>query len=264
MVFHCRCFSFSFEEGEVEYYTATQVQSTSTGTRTFYTASSNFNPSVTDSQANSSVFSNTFKEFTFSELKATKNFSRSAKIGEGGFGSVYKGVINDPRDSTKRLNVAIKHQSRRASQGRKQWLTEVDFLGVVEHPNLVKLVGYCAEDIEGEIERLLVYEYMPNRSVKDYLSTRSEAPLSWTIRLKVAHDVARGLTYLHEEMDFQIIFRDLKSSNILLDDQWNAKLSDFGLARLGPEKGFSHVSTGVHYFISDFVFYNRLHDAEQK
>ncbi|KVH99985.1 Protein kinase, ATP binding site-containing protein [Cynara cardunculus var. scolymus] len=136
--------------------------------------------------------SSNLRVFTFSELKAaTKNFSLSAKIGEGGFGCVY------------------------------------------------------TEDDERGIQRLLVYEYMPNRSVEDHLSTRSEAPLSWTMRLKVAQDAARGLAYLHEEMDFQIIFRDFKSSNILLDDQWNAKLSDFGLARLGPEEGLTHVSTAV-------------------
>ncbi|XP_024983549.1 serine/threonine-protein kinase PCRK1-like [Cynara cardunculus var. scolymus] len=190
--------------------------------------------------------SSNLRVFTFSELKAaTKNFSLSAKIGEGGFGCVYTGVIKNPRDPTKRLNVAVKQLGRTGLQGHKEWVTEVNVLGVVEHPNLVKLVGYCAEDDERGIQRLLVYEYMPNRSVEDHLSTRSEAPLSWTMRLKVAQDAARGLAYLHEEMDFQIIFRDFKSSNILLDDQWNAKLSDFGLARLGPEEGLTHVSTAV-------------------
>ncbi|PHT26620.1 hypothetical protein T459_35733 [Capsicum annuum] len=84
---------------------------------------------------------------------------------------------------------------------------------------------------------------MPNRSVENRLSARSETPLSWAMRLKIAQDAARGLTYLHEEMDVQIIFRDFKSSNILLDEQWNAKLSDFGLARLGPPDGLTHVST---------------------
>ncbi|KAI3522937.1 hypothetical protein L1887_00989 [Cichorium endivia] len=86
---------------------------------------------------------------------------------------------------------------------------------------------------------------MPNRSVEDHLSSRNEEALSWSMRLKVAQDAARGLTYLHEEMGFQIIFRDFKSSNILLDEEWNAKLSDFGLARLGPEEGLTHVSTAV-------------------
>lgn len=84
-------------------------------------------------------------------------------------------------------------------------MTEVNVLGVVEHPNLVKLIGYCAEDDERGIQRLLVYEYMPNRSVEDHLSARNDEPLSWTMRLKVAQDAARGLAYLHEEMGFQVI-----------------------------------------------------------
>ncbi|KAA8518737.1 hypothetical protein F0562_016489 [Nyssa sinensis] len=184
--------------------------------------------------------------FTFSELKtATKNFSRTVKIGEGGFGCVYKGVIKSSEDPLKKIDVAVKQLSRRGLQGHKEWVTEVNVLGVVEHPNLVKLLGYCAEDDERGIQRLLIYEYMPNRSVEDHLSTRSETPLSWAMRLKIAQDSARGLAYLHEEMDFQIIFRDFKSSNILLDEEWNAKLSDFGLARLGPSEGLTHVSTAV-------------------
>ncbi|XP_028066310.1 serine/threonine-protein kinase PCRK1-like isoform X1 [Camellia sinensis] len=184
--------------------------------------------------------------FTFSELKtATNNFNRTLKIGEGGFGCVYKGVIKSSEDPQKTLDVAVKQLGRRGTQGHKEWVTEVNVLGVVEHPNLVKLVGYCAEDDERGIQRLLVYEYMPNRSVDDHLSTRMETPLPWSMRLKVAQDAARGLAYLHEGMEFQIIFRDFKSSNILLDEQWNAKLSDFGLARFGPPDGRTHVSTAV-------------------
>ncbi|XP_026439999.1 serine/threonine-protein kinase PCRK1-like [Papaver somniferum] len=184
--------------------------------------------------------------FTFSDLKScTKNFGRSVMIGEGGFGCVYRGVIRSLEDPQVKIDVAVKQLSRKGHQGHKEWVTEVNVLGVVDHPNLVKLVGYCAEDDERGIQRLLVYEYMPNRSVEDHLSTRSDTPLSWAMRLRIALDAARGLVYLHEEMDFQIIFRDFKTSNILLDEQWNAKLSDFGLARQGPSEGLTHVSTAV-------------------
>ncbi|KAJ4845460.1 Serine/threonine-protein kinase pcrk1 [Turnera subulata] len=207
-------------------------------------------PSVSQRPSNLRVF-------TVSELKsATKNFSRSVMIGEGGFGCVYKGSIKNAEDSTRKLEIAVKQLGRRGMQasllshvkyheGHREWVTEVNVLGVVEHPNLVKLVGYCADDDERGIQRLLVYEFMPNGSVEDHLSARSQTPLPWDMRLRIAQDTARGLMYLHEEMDFQIIFRDFKSSNILLDDQWSAKLSDFGLARLGPEEGLTHVSTAV-------------------
>ena len=89
-------------------------------------------------------------------------------------------------------------------QGQKEWLTEMNVLGIVDHPNLVKLIGYCADDDERGMQRLLVYEYMPNGSVDDHLASRSTSTLSWPMRLKVALDAARGLKYLHEEMDFQV------------------------------------------------------------
>ncbi|MBA0603631.1 hypothetical protein Gorai_003769 [Gossypium raimondii] len=133
-------------------------------------------------------------------------------------------------------------------QGHKEWINEVNFLGVVNHPNLVRLIGYCAEDDERGIQRLLVYELMRNKSLEDRLLARTPLPLPplpWVTRLSIAQDAARGLAYLHEEMDFQLIFRDFKTSNILLDDDFNAKLSDFGLARQGPPEGFGHVSTAV-------------------
>uniref|UniRef100_A0A1D1XDS1 non-specific serine/threonine protein kinase n=1 Tax=Anthurium amnicola TaxID=1678845 RepID=A0A1D1XDS1_9ARAE len=189
---------------------------------------------------------NSLRVFTYLELKnATKNFSHALMIGEGGFGRVYRATIKNPEDPHATLEIAVKQLSQRGLQGHKEWLTEVNVLGVVDHPNLVKLVGYCAEDDARGMQRLLIYEFMPKRSVEDHLSTRSTEPLSWSMRLRIALDAARGLTYLHEEMDLQIIFRDLKTSNILLDEHWNAKLSDFGLARQGPAEGLSHVSTVV-------------------
>ncbi|CAN6461504.1 unnamed protein product [Victoria cruziana] len=189
---------------------------------------------------------NCLRVFTYPELRAaTRNFSRSLMLGEGGFGCVYRGTLRSAEDPDSRLEVAVKQLNRKGFQGHKEWVTEVNVLGVVDHPNLVKLVGYCAEDDERGIQRLLVYEFMPNGSVEDHLSLRSPKVLPWSTRLRIALGAARGLTYLHEEMDFQIIFRDFKTSNVLLDEHWNAKLSDFGLARQGPGEGLSHISTAV-------------------
>ncbi|CAL9220198.1 unnamed protein product [Arabidopsis halleri] len=186
------------------------------------------------------------RDFSITDLKsATKNFSRSVMIGEGGFGCVFRGTVRNLEDPSNKIEVAVKQLGKRGLQGHKEWVTEVNFLGIVEHTNLVKLLGYCAEDDERGIQRLLVYEYMPNQSVEFHLSPRSLTVLTWDLRLRIAQDAARGLTYLHEEMEFQIIFRDFKSSNILLDEDWKAKLSDFGLARLGPSEGLTHVSTDV-------------------
>uniref|UniRef100_A0A7N0T6W1 non-specific serine/threonine protein kinase n=1 Tax=Kalanchoe fedtschenkoi TaxID=63787 RepID=A0A7N0T6W1_KALFE len=224
---------------------------------------SSFSLSKTISLAALAEKPNNLKEFTVAELRiATKNFSRSLMLGEGGFGSVYKGVIRRAEEPDKRVDIAVKQLSKRGSQGHKEWVTEVSVLGVVEHPNLVKLVGYCAEDDERGIQRLLVYEYMSNGSVFDHLSSRSNVPIPWKTRLRIAQDTARGLAYLHEGLDFQIIFRDFKSSNILLDDYWNAKLSDFGLARLGPSNGLSHVSTAfvgtIGYAAPEYINTGRL------
>lgn len=264
-----KCVHFRSREKNEEPKTVTKsvsVHSTSSTSMTMSTdrdlrkSGSEFNSqNVSDFSTESSTknsFGNSFaslgqrqsnlKAFTFSELKtATKNFSRSVMIGEGGFGGVYRGVTRSTDDPSKKIDIAVKQLSRRGLQGHKEWVTEVNVLGIVEHPNLVKLVGYCAEDDERGIQRLLVYEFMPNRSVQDHLSNKLQRVLPWATRVKIAQDAAQGLAYLHEGMDFQIIFRDFKSSNILLDDQWNAKLSDFGLARLGPSDGLSHVSTAV-------------------
>eukprot|EP00252_Welwitschia_mirabilis_P019841 TRINITY_DN4701_c0_g1_i1.p1 TRINITY_DN4701_c0_g1~~TRINITY_DN4701_c0_g1_i1.p1 ORF type:complete len:462 (-),score=58.02 TRINITY_DN4701_c0_g1_i1:223-1608(-) len=190
--------------------------------------------------------SNDLRVFSYGELRtATKNFNRSLMLGEGGFGSVYKGWIKGLEDPHAKVEVAVKQLNRKGLQGHKEWVAEVHFLGLVDHPNLVKLVGYCAEDDERGIQRLLIYEFMPNKSLEDHLLSRIFQPLSWSQRLHIALGAAQGLAYLHEEMHPQIIFRDLKTSNILLDEHFNAKLSDFGLAREGPSGGISHVSTAV-------------------
>lgn len=208
---------------------------------------------------------NDLRVFTFSELKsATRGFSRALMIGEGGFGCVYRGVVRVHADEApdSKMDVAVKQLNRNGFQGHKEWINEVNFLGVVKHPNLVKLVGYCAEDDERGIQRLLVYELMCNKSLEDHLLARVPSSLPWMTRLKIAQDAARGLAYLHEEMDFQLIFRDFKTSNVLLDEDFNAKLSDFGLARQGPSQGVSHVSTSVvgtvGYAAPEYVHTGRL------
>ncbi|KAH0677554.1 hypothetical protein KY285_025355 [Solanum tuberosum] len=117
---------------------------------------------------------------------------------------------------------------------------EVNFLGDLVHPNLVKLIGYCIEDDQ----RLLVYEFMPRGSLENHLFRRS-MPLPWSIRMKIAVGAAKGLAFLHEEAERPVIYRDFKTSNILLDADYNAKLSDFGLAKDGPEGDKTHVSTRV-------------------
>ncbi|XP_047979504.1 probable serine/threonine-protein kinase PBL19 [Salvia hispanica] len=185
--------------------------------------------------------------FTFAELKqATNNFNRLLKIGEGGFGCVYKGTIKPPegKDGDPMI-VAIKKLSKDGCQGHKQWVAEVQLLGVVDHPNLVKLIGYCAVDAERGIQRLLVYEYMPKKSLEEHIFNRAGSTLSWERRLQIILGAAEGLAYLHEELEIQVIYRDFKSSNILLDGEFKAKLSDFGLAREGPTAGHTHVSTAV-------------------
>lgn len=167
------------------------------------------------------------------------------KLGEGGFGSVYKGVIRLPGGPAGGMVVAIKKLNPKGHQGHKQWLAEVHFLGVVEHPNLVKLIGYCAAQSERGPQRLLVYEFMANKTLDDHLFNKAYPVLPWDIRLEIALDAAEGLMYLHEGLEVQVIYRDFKASNVLLDEEFRGKLSDFGLAREGPSADHTHVSTAV-------------------
>ncbi|KAA8543871.1 hypothetical protein F0562_021952 [Nyssa sinensis] len=236
---------------KVSWARSLSIASTSVDTRRseFDSESRDFGDAVGFYEFLSQRRANDLRVFTFAELKsATRGFIRTLMIGEGGFGYVYKGVVRvsgDDNSPDSEMDVAIKQLNRYGFQGHKEWVNEVSFLGVVKHPNLVKLVGYCAEDDERGIQRLLVYELMQNKSLEDHLLARVPSPLPWMTRLKIAQDAARGLTYLHEEMDFQLIFRDFKTSNILLDEDFNAKLSDFGLVRQGPTAGLTHVSTSV-------------------
>ncbi|KAL4334020.1 hypothetical protein GQ457_07G002350 [Hibiscus cannabinus] len=186
------------------------------------------------------------RKFTFIDLKlATRNFRPESLLGEGGFGCVFKGWIEEngtaPVKPGTGLTVAVKTLNIEGLQGHKEWLAEVDFLGNLLHPNLVKLVGYCIEDDH----RLLVYEFMPRGSLENHLFRKGSLPLPWSIRMKIALGAAKGLAFLHEEAERPVIYRDFKTSNILLDADYNAKLSDFGLAKDGPEGDKTHVSTRV-------------------
>ncbi|CAE6018849.1 unnamed protein product [Arabidopsis arenosa] len=187
------------------------------------------------------------KSFTFAELKAaTRNFRPDSVLGEGGFGSVFKGWIDEQTLTASKpgtgVVIAVKKLNQDGWQGHQEWLAEVNYLGQFSHPNLVKLIGYCLEDEH----RLLVYEFMPRGSLENHLFRRGSyfQPLSWTLRLKVALGAAKGLAFLHNA-ETSVIYRDFKTSNILLDSEYNATLSDFGLAKDGPTGDKSHVSTRI-------------------
>ncbi|XAR67573.1 Non-specific serine/threonine protein kinase [Bertholletia excelsa] len=180
--------------------------------------------------------------FCLAELKMiTRDFSTGNYLGEGGFGTVHKGFTRDGmRPGLEARSVAVKLMDLDGTQGHKEWLAEVIFLGQLRHPNLVKLIGYCCEDEQ----RLLVYEYMALGSLENQLFRKHAIPLPWTRRMKVAVGAAKGLAFLHGE-EKPVIYRDFKTSNILLDSDYTAKLSDFGLAKDGPEGDNTHVTTRV-------------------
>ncbi|KAL1345327.1 hypothetical protein AAHE18_08G109500 [Arachis hypogaea] len=187
------------------------------------------------------------KSFSLSELKtATRNFRPDSVLGEGGFGSVFKGWMDENSLVASKpgtgIVIAVKRLNQDGLQGHREWLAEVNYLGQFSHPHLVRLIGYCLEDEH----RLLVYEFMPRGSLENHLFRRGSyfQPLSWSLRLKVALDAAKGLAFLHSA-ETQVIYRDFKTSNVLLDSNYNAKLSDFGLAKDGPTGDKSHVSTRV-------------------
>ncbi|TYH93111.1 hypothetical protein ES332_A13G230200v1 [Gossypium tomentosum] len=199
--------------------------------------SSRFTEDLSTSLAGSNLY-----VFTLEELKViTQCFSSANFLGEGGFGPVHKGFIDDNlRPGLEAQPVAVKLLDLEGLQGHREWLTEVVFLAQLSHPHLVKLIGYCCEDKH----RLLVYEYMPRGSLENQLFAKYSVPLPWSTRMKIALGAAKGLAYLHEA-EKPVIYRDFKASNILLDSDYSAKLSDFGLAKDGPEGDKTHVSTRV-------------------
>ncbi|GKV50306.1 hypothetical protein SLEP1_g57018 [Rubroshorea leprosula] len=173
--------------------------------------------------------------FNYAELRAaTDDFSPSNKLGEGGFGPVHKGKLSDGRV------VAVKQLSVASHQGTSQFVTEISTISAVQHRNLVKLYGCC---IEGN-RRLLVYEYLENKSLDQALFGNKDLHLDWPTRFSICLATARGLAYLHEESRPRIIHRDVKASNILLDSELCPKISDFGLAKLYDDKK-THISTRV-------------------
>ncbi|KAF3455086.1 hypothetical protein FNV43_RR05534 [Rhamnella rubrinervis] len=177
--------------------------------------------------------------FTFGELSAaTGNFRSDCFLGEGGFGKVYKGYLE-------KINqvVAIKQLDHNGVQGHREFVVEVLTLSLAHHPNLVKLIGFCAE----VDQKLLVYEYMPLGSLENHLHDigPGRKVLDWNTRMKIAAGAAKGLEYLHDKMKPPVIYRDLKCSNILLGEGYHPKLSDFGLAKVGPIGDKTHVSTRV-------------------
>ncbi|XP_058787448.1 receptor-like cytoplasmic kinase 176 [Vicia villosa] len=187
------------------------------------------------------------KCFTINEVRtATRNFRPDSMVGEGGFGCVFKGWIDEhtlaPTKPGTGFVIAVKRLNQESSQGHSEWLTEINYLGQLRHPNLVKLIGYCLEDDY----RILVYEFVTKGSLDNHLFRRASyfQPLSWKIRMKIALDAAKGLAFLHSD-EVDVIYRDFKTSNILIDSNYNAKLSDFGMVKDGPEGGKSHVSTRI-------------------
>ncbi|XP_034894482.1 probable serine/threonine-protein kinase PIX13 [Populus alba] len=181
--------------------------------------------------------------FTMAQLRAaTYHFRSDLLLGTGGFGNVYKGWLKEklPPRGIKKTAVAVKKLSSYSTQGFNEWKAEVYFLGLHSHPNLVKLVGYCLEG--GDC--VLVYEFMKKGSLDFHLFGKRFPPLSWDIRLKIAIDAARGLAYLHT-LEKPVIYRDFKSSNILLDEFYNARLADFGLSFWGPLIDSVHVNTRI-------------------
>ncbi|XP_049381687.1 receptor-like protein kinase FERONIA [Solanum stenotomum] len=179
--------------------------------------------------------------FSFSELKAaTRKFSNDTVLGEGGFGKVYKGYLADSLSSKSgRTVIAVKQLSSESFQG---WQSEVSILGRLSHPNLIKLLGYCQEDKE----LLLVYEFMPKGSLNNHLFGRRSvaSSLPWNVRVQIMIGAARGLAFLHAS-EKQVIYRDFKASNILLDGSYNAKIADFGMAKQGISASQSHVTTQI-------------------
>ncbi|TKY55810.1 Proline-rich receptor protein kinase PERK4 [Spatholobus suberectus] len=173
--------------------------------------------------------------FTYEELAAaTKGFVNENIIGQGGFGYVHKGILPNGKE------VAVKSLKSGSGQGEREFQAEIDIISRVHHRHLVSLVGYC---ICGG-QRMLVYEFVPNQTLEHHLHGKGVPTMDWPTRMRIALGSAKGLAYLHEDCNPRIIHRDIKASNVLLDDSFEAKVSDFGLAKLTTDNN-THVSTRV-------------------
>ncbi|KAI7754298.1 hypothetical protein M8C21_024814, partial [Ambrosia artemisiifolia] len=185
--------------------------------------------------------------------RATGNFSASNKIGEGGFGPVYKGVLDDGRE------IAVKRLSETSQQGLDEFKNEVICIAKLQHRNLVKLLGYCIH----QNELIMIYEYMLNKSLDFFLFDETKSlMLDWPQRFNIIQGMARGILYLHQDSRLQIIHRDLKAANILPDSDMNPKISDFGLARnfVGHDTvAKTKKVVGTHGYISpEYAVYGRF------
>ncbi|KAG9147914.1 hypothetical protein Leryth_003508 [Lithospermum erythrorhizon] len=200
------------------------------------------------------IVNNRVRLFTYNALRsATGHFHPSNKIGGGGFGVVFKGVLRD------RTRVAVKPLSTESKQGTKEFLTEINIISDIKHQNLVELIGCCAEGNH----RILVYEYLENNSLASALlgSKSKKINLDWSQRAAICKGTATGLAFLHEEVEPSVVHRDVKASNILLDDNLLPKISDFGIAKLFPDN-VTHLSTRVAgtvgYLAPEYAMFGQL------
>ncbi|KEH22940.1 L-type lectin-domain receptor kinase IV.2-like protein [Medicago truncatula] len=186
--------------------------------------------------------------FKFKDLYfATKGFREKGLLGVGGFGRVYKGVI-----PSSKLEVAVKRVSHESRQGMREFVSEIVSIGRLRHRNLVHLHGYCRR----KSELLLVYDYMPNGSLDNYLYNQPKVRLNWSQRYRIIKGVASGVVYLHEEWEKVVIHRDIKASNVLLDSEFNARLGDFGLSRLydhGADPHTTHLAGTIGYLAPEHI-----------